>query len=132
MSGERVRGGVDLVQVSRLRDVMERHPRFEEEVFTDGERAYCRRRPDPWPHFAARFAAKEATLKALRRGLFEGGVDRALKEIEVVRADGAPDLVLHGGVLRLATSRGVRGASVSLSHDGDSAVAQVVWMETDA
>ncbi len=124
-----VRGGIDLVVVSRLRGVMERHARFEEEVFTEGERAYCRRRPDPWPHFAARFAAKEATLKALRRGLFGEGVDRALKEVEVVREDGAPDLVLHGAVARLAARRGVRSPSLSLTHDGDAALAQVVWLE---
>lgn len=129
MSEPRISGGIDLVLVSRLREVMERHPRFEEEVFTEGERAYCRRRVDPWPHFAARFAAKEATLKALRRGLFGGGVDRALREVEVVRGEGAPELALHGAIAKLAASRGVRSPSVSLTHDGDSALAQVVWME---
>ena len=63
-----LRHGVDLVHVPRLRAAMEGQTRFEEEVFTEGERAYCRRRADPWPHFAARFAAKEAVLKALGRG----------------------------------------------------------------
>jgi len=124
-----IRHGVDLVQVERLREVMERHARFEEEVFTEGERAYCRRRPDPYPHFAARFAAKEATLKALHRGLFGGGADRALKEIEVVREDGPPRLVLHGALARAGERAGFRSPTLSLSHDGGIAVASVVWIE---
>ena len=91
-----IRHGVDLVLVPRIRGVMERQPRFEEEIFTEGERAYCRHRHDPFPHFAARFAAKEALLKALRRGIFGGGGGderRALQEVEVVRTVGAPSLV---------------------------------------
>jgi holo-[acyl-carrier protein] synthase len=125
----RVRHGVDLVDVPRLRAAMERHARFEEEVFTEGERAYCRRRPDPWPHFAARFAAKEAVLKALGTGLFGGGVDRALREVEVVREGGPPRLVLHGGTARAAARAGFAEPAISLSHDGDRAIASVVWLE---
>ena len=65
-----VRGiGVDLVRIPRMRDVIARwDERFLTRVFTDGEIAYCRGRRDPIPHFAARFAAKEAALKALGTG----------------------------------------------------------------
>jgi holo-[acyl-carrier protein] synthase len=107
---------------------MEAHARFEEEVFTDGERAYCRKRPDPWPHFAARFAAKEAVLKALGRGLFGEGVDRALKEIEVLRDEGPPSLRLTGGTGKRVESMRLGTPALSLSHDGDVAIASVVWM----
>jgi holo-[acyl-carrier protein] synthase len=127
-----LRHGIDVVQVDRLRGVMERSPRFEEEVFTAGERAYCRRLPDPWPHFAARFAAKEATLKALRRGMFGEGVDRALREIEVVREEGPPRLVLHGTIAKAAERAGFGSATLSLSHDGGIAMASVVWIEGGA
>src|SRR2546428_10614718 len=77
--------GVDLVNIPRMRDVIDRwRDRFLQRVFTEAEIAYCRPRRDPVPHFAARFAAKEAGLKALgtglppgvgRRGL-EGGAER--------------------------------------------------------
>jgi holo-[acyl-carrier protein] synthase len=124
-----LRHGIDLVEVARLRSAMERHPRFEEEVFTAGERAYCRSLADPWPHFAARFAAKEATLKALGRGLFGEGVDRALKEIEVVREGTAPALRFHGRIAAAAERAGAVAPSVSLSHDGGAAVASVAWID---
>jgi holo-[acyl-carrier protein] synthase len=108
---------------------MERQARFEEEVFTPGERDYCRRHADPYPHFAVRFAAKEAVLKALGRGLFAEGVDRALCEIEVVREGGGPPAVrLSGEVLARAATMGLGPAALSLSHDGDVAIASVVWM----
>ena len=65
--------GVDLAQIPRLRRVVERwDDRFLRRVFTEAEIAYCRRRRDPIPHLAARFAAKEATLKALGTGLTHG------------------------------------------------------------
>ena len=123
-----LRHGIDLVDVPRLREVMTEHPRFAEEVFTAGERAYCMARPDPYPHFAARFAAKEAVLKALGRGLFGDGVDRALFEIEVVRADGPPSIALHGNIAKYAKRLNLGEPALSLTHAGTSAVASVVWM----
>ena len=119
--------GIDLVHVPRLREVIEGNPAFEAGVFTEGERAYCRRRADPWPHFAARFAAKEAVLKALHRGLSTEGPDRALLEIEVAREEGPPRLVLSGGVRRLAERARLDVPALSLSHAGEHAIASVVW-----
>lgn len=120
------RHGVDLVHVPRLRDTMGRNEAFETRVFTEGERAYCRRRRDPFPHFAARFAAKEATLKALGLGLTAEGVGAALREVEVVREGGPPRLLLHGKPDRIAEREGLTSWTVSLSHDGEYAMASVI------
>jgi holo-[acyl-carrier protein] synthase len=114
--------GVDLVPISRLRGMLERHgARLEGKLFTAAERTYARERGYPAEHFSARFAAKEAALKALR-------VPEGLRwhELEVVVRDRAPELVLHGQALRAALERGVRRTHLSLTHAGDAAVAFVV------
>jgi holo-[acyl-carrier protein] synthase len=108
-----------------------RHDRFAERVFTAGERAYCESRPDPAPHFAARFAAKEAALKALGLGIQGLGVDAVLQGVEVVREEGPPRLLLTGRAQRRARELGVRATALSLAHDGDTAIASVVmWAGT--
>ena len=108
-----------------LRQVVERwNERFLRRVFTDEEIAYCRRRRDPIPHFAARFAAKEAVLKALGTGLRLGVKWR---EVEVRRERGAaPTIVLSGRCRALALAKGARKVLVTLTHDGDYALAQVM------
>lgn len=108
-----------------MRRVIERwDERFLRRVFTDEEIAYCRRRRDPVPHLAARFAAKEAGLKALGTGLRLGV---RWKELEVRRERGeAPQLVLSGRTEALARAKGARRALLSLTHDGDYALAQVM------
>jgi holo-[acyl-carrier protein] synthase len=115
--------GVDLTPVSRMEKAMAAHPeRLEARLFTDGERAYCKARAQAGQHFAARFAAKEAALKAL-------GVPEGLRwhELEVVNAsDGAPRLVLSGNAAAAAARAGVRKLHLSLTHADDSAVAFVV------
>src|SRR6266852_9710442 len=97
--------GVDLALISRLREVVQRwDERFLTRVFTDDEIAYCRRRKDPVPHFAARFAAKEAGLKALGTGLRLGV---SWRELEVRRERGGPPvLVLRGRSREIARARG--------------------------
>ena len=119
--------GIDLVEVSRIRDLLERHgERFKQRTFTAGEIEYCDRCADPAMHYAARFAAREAAAKALGTG-FSDGV--SWQEIEVKRADnGAPSLVFHGGASALAKNKGVSSALVSLSHTKETAAAQVVLM----
>ena len=124
-----VRHGIDLVYVPRLREVMEANSVFEERVFTEGERTYCRSKADPFPHFAARFAAKEAVLKALRRGISAEGSDGRLLEIEVVREHGAPRLVASGLAARALAKAGGTSTTLSLTHAGDYASASVVWAE---
>ncbi len=130
MSAASLRHGIDLVDIAHLRDVMDRHDAFETRVFTEEERAYCRRYPDPLPHFAARFAAKEATLKALGIGIAPIGIDRALQAIEVVREGRAPTLRLRGRPERVARKLGFGPSSVSLTHTGDHAMASVILERT--
>lgn len=117
--------GVDLVHVPRIRRAIERwQERFLERVFTAEEVAYARRRRDPAEHLAARFAAKEATLKALGTGLSLGV---RWREVEVRRVRGEPPrLVLSGRTAALGAARGVRAFHVSLAHDGEYAIAQVL------
>ena len=117
--------GVDLAQIRRLRRVVERwDDRFLRRVFTEDEIAYCRRRRDPIPHLAARFAAKEATLKALGTGLRMG---IKWQELEVRRERGqAPVMVLSGRCQALAQAKGAGSVLLSLTHDGDYAMAQAM------
>ena len=117
--------GVDLAQIRRLRRVVERwDERFLRRVFTEDEIAYCRRRRDPIPHLAARFAAKEATLKALGTGLRMG---IKWQELEVRRERGqAPVMVLSGRCRALAQAKGAGSVLLSLTHDGDYAMAQAM------
>ena len=121
-----VRGvGIDLVQISRMRMVIARwQERFLRRVFTDGEIAYCRARRDPVPHLAARFAAKEAGLKALGTGLRLG---IHWRELEVVRERGqAPTLVLRGRSQEISRARGGSRMLLALTHEGDYAMAQAL------
>src|SRR5713226_4619296 len=117
--------GVELALISRLREVVQRwDERFLRRVFTDEEIAYCRRRRDPIPHLAARFAAKEATLKALGTGLSMGVNWR---ELEVRRERGqAPTMVLTGRSEAIARAKGASRVLLSLTHDGDYAMAQAM------
>jgi holo-[acyl-carrier protein] synthase len=123
-----LRHGIDLVDLAEFRRVFDRHAAFEERVFSDGERDYCRTRPDPTTHFAARFAAKEATLKALGMGMGAVGIDARLKDIEVKREGGSPEIVLHGRMARAADRHSVGTTVLSLSHSGGAAIASVIMM----
>jgi len=126
-----VRGvGVDLVRIPRLRAVIARwDERFLRRVFTEDEIAYCRARRDPVIHFAARFAAKEAGMKALGTGA-SGGVQ--WRDLEVRREPGqAPTLERHGRSRELGLARGGRRVLLALSHDGDYALAQALLVDDD-
>lgn len=119
--------GIDLVHVRRIREIMIRRPAFAEEIFTLREREYCMNRRDPYVHFAGRFAAKEACLKALRTGLSGAGIDGALAEIEVAPGkSGAPELVLSGWTAKIGQKKKIVQQSVSISHTGEYAVASVI------
>lgn len=105
--------GVDLCEVDRMRTALERTPTLADRLFTPGERAYCDLRRDPAERYAARFAAKEAVLKAMGLGL---GACR-WHDIEVVRADsGQPSLHLTGDAAAAAAARGVERWLLTLSH----------------
>lgn len=126
-SSARLRVGVDLVRVSRVEESIAAFgERFVTRVFTAGEIAYADGAPGPAERaerLAARFAAKEATIKAL--SLTDVGTD--WRAIEVVKdAHGAPSLVLHGSAAAAARAESVTELSLSLSHEGDQAIAVVV------
>ena len=113
--------GVDIIEIERIAGVLERYGnRFLRRIYTPSELEYCRGRPSK---LASRFAAKEATMKALGTGV--RGV--AWKDIEVIRApSGAPSIQLHGRAKSRAERLGVVEISVSMSDSQDNAVAFVV------
>jgi holo-[acyl-carrier protein] synthase len=117
--------GIDIIEVARIREVLLRTPRFRERVFTTAERAYCDGRGAvAAQHYAARFAAKEATLKALQTG-WRGGI--GWQDVEIAARDsGAPYLVLHGQVKELFNVSGASAAHLSISHTSEHAIAEVV------
>ncbi|MFZ6004041.1 MAG: holo-ACP synthase [Actinomycetota bacterium] len=105
--------GVDLCEVDRMRAALARTPSLRARVFTEGEQAYCDRRRDPTERYAARFAAKEAVMKAMGVGM---GACK-WREIEVVKArSGAPSVRLHGGALALAEERHISSWRLTLTH----------------
>jgi holo-[acyl-carrier protein] synthase len=121
-----VRGiGVDVCKVERIAASLERFgERMERRLFTPDELAYCRGHKDPLPHLAARFAAKEATSKALGTGI-AGGV--GWTQIEVLQPGGrVPTLRLSGVALERFRAMGAERSHLTLSHDGGLAVACVV------
>ena len=122
--------GIDLVNIPRLRDVIARwDDKFLRRVFTDAEIAYCRARRDPVPHFAARFAAKEAGMKALGTGLSLGV---RWRDLGVRRDRGqAPRLLLHGRSREIGLARGGRAMLLALTHDGDYALAQTMLVDEE-
>ena len=124
----RLHHGIDVTEVERMRQAMGRGHGFEERVFTEGERAYCQAQAHPAMHFAARFAAKEATLKALGLGLGAIGIARSLQDIETVRDEGPPMLVLRGKPQVVADRIGVVQTVLSLTHTDEHAIASVVMM----
>jgi holo-[acyl-carrier protein] synthase len=115
--------GVDLCEVPRLRATLARTPGVARRVFTEGERAYCERRRDPTERYAARFAAKEAVMKALGVGL---GAFR-FHDVEVVKArSGAPSIRLSGRAAELAAELGVTEWRLTMTHTASLAEAIAV------
>jgi holo-[acyl-carrier protein] synthase len=119
--------GIDVCDVARVRRALSGTAggRFRARVFTDAERAYCEaRKGGRFASYAARFAAKEAAMKALGTG-WSNGV--GWRDFEVVcGGDGPPSLALHGAASVLARRRGMARWLLALSHDGGAAVASVV------
>lgn len=122
MNGALVGIGVDSVDIDRFAQVLDRRPALSRRLFTDGERSYAEKQANPVPSLAARFAVKEATMKALGVGL--GAFDWG--NVEVLRTDGgAPDLLVAGRAADLAAARGVNGWRVSITHTHTVATAVV-------
>jgi holo-[acyl-carrier protein] synthase len=118
--------GFDATDIPRVREVFERYgERFLQRVFTDAEIAYCTRQRDPVPSLAARFAAKEATMKALGTGHTRGVLWR---DIEVFRHGGPPQLRLTGGALRHFEAMRARRSLLTITHAETLAMAQVLLL----
>lgn len=116
--------GVDIVEIARMERILERTPRFARRVFTDEEREYCEATARPAAHYACRFAAREATLKALGCG-FAPGV--RFDDVSVTTdASGRPQVVLRGRAEQVARERGVLSVAISLSFTREMAVANAV------
>jgi holo-[acyl-carrier protein] synthase len=117
--------GIDIIEVARIREVLLRTPRFADRVFTVAERAYCDSRGVvAAQHYAARFAAKEAALKALQTG-WRGGI--SWQDVEIsARESGAPFLIFRGEVLAVFEKFGATATHLSMSHTTEHAIAQVV------
>ena len=113
--------GVDIVEIDRMAALLARSPHFAERVFSEQERAYCDGKSNPAAHYAARFAAKEAVVKALGTG-FAQGID--VRDIEVrLFATGKPVASLSGRAAEVAAEQGVRDLSISLTYTRTEAVA---------
>ena len=116
--------GLDATEIDRIADMISRYgDRFLRRIFTDGEIAYCTRRRVSAIHFAGRFAAKEAAMKALGTGHSRGVLWR---DIEVVRRHGPPQLQLHGGAARRFSLIGGHSSLMTITHTDSLALAQVL------
>lgn len=122
--------GVDIVEIARMRKILDRTPSFAPKVFSEAERAYCDGKATPEVHYATRFAAKEAVVKALGTGFSEG---IGVRDIEVRRTSkGRPYVVLTGRAREVARERGVLEIPVSLSYTHTEAVACAMAITDDA
>jgi holo-[acyl-carrier protein] synthase len=109
--------GIDLIEIERVERALERRPRLADRLFTAGELAYARERARPGRHLAARFAAKEAVIKALGQGV-------PPREIEIeAEAGEAPRVRLHGVAAQVA---GETPIAISLTHSRESAAAVAI------
>ena len=122
--------GVDIVEISRMKKILEKTPAFARRVFTEEERSYCDSSSRPAAHYASRFASREAVLKALGTG-FSQGV--GLKDVSVARDRlGKPKAVLSGRALEIAQSLHVQEVALSITLTGDLAVANAIAITDDA
>lgn len=113
--------GIDVVEIARMEALLARSEAFAPRVFSEEERAYCESKAKPAAHYATRFAAKEAVVKALGTG-FAKGID--VRDVEVVRNQaGKPSAKLTGRAAEVAEELGVRELSISLTYTHLEAVA---------
>ncbi len=120
-----VGSGVDLCEVPRMRSAIERHgERFKRRVFTDREIAYAESKANRFERYAARFAAKEAGMKALGTG-WRGGLGWRDLEVTNLRS-GRPTLAFHGKAAEIAERLGVANIALSITHTAEQAMAMVI------
>src|SRR5215204_7017032 len=122
VGGPRVKVGVDLIEIERIRRALERYPRFRERCFTEAERAYCESRPNPAESYAGRFAGKEAVGKALGFGVARAF---AWRDIEIAGRP-KPSVHLSGRLAQWAERVGARSIDLSMTHSRELANAVAV------
>ncbi len=117
--------GIDIAEVPRIRQTIARFgDRFVQRIYTPGEIRYCDSKANRVERYAARFAAKEAAMKALGTGWSRGV---RWRDCEVARQPGArPTIIFHGRAGEVAARLGVKNASLSISHTAEQAIAQVI------
>src|SRR5581483_2155013 len=117
--------GIDIAEVPRIAESIERFAdRFIQRVFTDGEIQYCESKANRMERYAARFAAKEAAMKALGTG-WNHGV--RWRDVEVIRKPGGrPTIQFHGKAAEFATKMSAKNVSLSISHTKEQAIASVI------
>ena len=120
-----VGSGVDIAEVPRIRTSIERFgDRFLHRIYTDGEISYCDHKANRFESYAARFAAKEAGMKALGTGWSQGV---RWRDIEVVRRKGQrPTIQFHGQAAIIATQLGTKNIALSITHTSEQALAHVI------
>jgi holo-[acyl-carrier protein] synthase len=120
-----VGSGVDIAEVPRIRESIERFgDRFLHRIYTDGEISYCEHKASRFESYAARFAAKEAGMKALGTGWSRGV---RWRDIEVVRQKGQrPTIQFHGQAAVIATRLGTKNIALSITHTSEQALAHVI------
>jgi holo-[acyl-carrier protein] synthase len=116
--------GTDIIEVERVAKMVARGRQYLETIFTEKEVEYCETKARKPEHYAARYAAKEAILKALGSGWRDG---LAFSDIEIINNElGKPQVVLHGKVKELFDRQQIIQASISLSHTNQIAIAFAV------
>jgi holo-[acyl-carrier protein] synthase len=119
--------GIDIVEITRIKNIILRNKDFIADIFTEKERDYCLSKKDPYIHFAGRFAAKEAGLKALGLGMSGTGIDSTLQEIEISsHSSGRPELIMSGWAQKISRKKHITQFTVSISHSENYAVATVI------
>jgi holo-[acyl-carrier protein] synthase len=122
-----VKVGLDLIEIGRIAQTLERYPSFRQRVFTDSERAYCDSRPNPPQHYAARFAGKEAVGKALGFGVARAF---AWQDVEISGRP-KPDVRLTGRVADWARRNEAGAIDLSMTHSRELAAAVCVVRDVD-
>lgn len=115
--------GMDIIEIERIKQALTRRPKLEQRIFAEEEIKYCRQKSNPFPSLAARFAAKEAVLKAMGVGI--GAC--ALEDIVIgSKPSGAPTIYLQNGAAKLAEAKGIREFKITLTHSKEYAAATAV------
>lgn len=124
--------GIDIVDVTKFRDVICRHASFVADIFTADERQYCLSRRDPYLQFAAFFAAKESYLKALGTGFRGPGIDHVFRDVEItLRAPGTYEVVVAGWARRMSALKKVQRSIITISYEPGYAVAWAVLLSAE-